>query len=250
MKILNEDYLPVDMKNKGFSLLSTEGVIEASARYIDDNFKDVLFSCVFGSYSRNEQKKYSDIDILIVSNNQQPFGRIQKIYFNYPFQFMIIGFENILRFLDSEYRSGNSYILKALSDGIFVKGNKDIFYFLKDRAKNYLKMGPQKINEDQKKYLITNILNGYMKLVKHYDDESKMFGLSIRVFRDIICFLQAEKRQWIHDEGDCYENLHLCQEYKNIKFQLENSVNNGYINFIIEVKSFLEKREYFRWGQL
>lgn len=249
METLNGIYLPKDMKEKCSTIKNTIELIDISKNYVKNNYKNLLFSCVFGSYARKEQKKYSDIDILIVSTNNQPLGRIQEIYQNYPFQLMIIGFENILRFIDSEYRSGSSYILKALSDGIFVEGNKYIFDFLKDRSKNYLRNGPQKINEDQKKYLITNIVNGYMKLVRYYDDKPKMFNLSVRVFRDIICFLQAEKGLWIEDEGNCYENLHSCPEYKNIKYHLENSINNGYINFLLEIKNFLEKRESFRCGK-
>lgn len=67
------DYLCTDKDND--TLMSTQVMQQT----ISDYFKTqpVLKAWLFGSYSRNEQRPWSDVDILVQYDRQQPIGLLK-----------------------------------------------------------------------------------------------------------------------------------------------------------------------------
>lgn len=103
----------------------------------------IISAVIYGSWTRKEQTKDSDVDILLISNDINPkrqrrgkeIASIKEyLFFGYPFDILLLTPEECI----SNFENHNPLFLDIASEGIILKDTEDFINNLMDETKRYI----------------------------------------------------------------------------------------------------------------
>jgi predicted nucleotidyltransferase len=103
----------------------------------------IISAVIYGSWTRKEQTKDSDVDILLISNDINPKRQRRgkeiasikgHLFFGYPFDILLLTPEECI----SNFENHNPLFLDIASEGIILKDTEDFIKNLMDETKRYI----------------------------------------------------------------------------------------------------------------
>jgi predicted nucleotidyltransferase len=196
---------------------------DAARAFVATHFPDCLAAMLFGSVARGEATATSDLDIIIVTN--EDIIPYRKSYREYGW--VIEAFvgsrayneEKISRFHGRHIPS----FLTSYAEGVILKDQQDFARDLQEKAITILGRGPDELTRqevDTYRYVITDWLDDFV--------DSKSYEESLFIAYDLTAeageFLLAYNRKWIGERKWLYRALqkldqeladHLIEELKS-----------------------------------
>src|SRR5262245_55698163 len=116
--------------------------IDAARAFIDTYYPDCLAALLFGSEARGEATAYSDLDILIIAQQEIPFYR--KTFRDYGW--FIEAFAGSPQYSEQKiqrpHKNHSPSFLLTYAEGIILKDTDNFALRLKERAMAILQQGP------------------------------------------------------------------------------------------------------------
>lgn len=181
----------MDIKNDG----KTNGIKTAQA-FVEKYYPDCLAAALFGSVARGEATANSDLDILIITNQDLDFYR--KSFRD--FGWFIEAFVSSPRFneqkIENAANNRGSSALQMYAESIILKDSDNFACNLKDKAAAILRRGAPVLTAretEEYRYIITDWLDNFM--------DSDNFDESLFIVYDLMAktaeLLLAYNGQWI-----------------------------------------------------
>ncbi|MED1511188.1 nucleotidyltransferase domain-containing protein [Bacillus proteolyticus] len=149
------------------------GPIEAARSIIASQFSNCDVALLGGSAARGEATKTSDLDIVIFDQSLSSCYR-ESFYSNgWPVEVFVHNFETYKTFFKMDCDRGRPSLPQLVSEGIALKGEKEIVEKLKREANDLLNKGPAKWTEEtmkQKRYFITGALDDFIGATKREEE--------------------------------------------------------------------------------
>ncbi|BCA31964.1 nucleotidyltransferase domain-containing protein [Bacillus cereus] len=147
--------------------------IDAAQNIITLQFSNCDVALLGGSVARGEATKTSDLDIVIVDQSLTSCYR-ESFYSNgWPVEVFVHNFETYKTFFKMDCDRGRPSLPQLVSEGIALKGEKEIVEKLKKEANDLLHKGPAKWTEEtikQKRYFITDTLDDFIGATKREEE--------------------------------------------------------------------------------
>jgi predicted nucleotidyltransferase len=119
-------------------ILSTPDALNVARTYVRENYPECRCALLFGSYSRGDQRLFSDLDILIILPKFAP-GRgpeqLRTIHSGVRVEVFLLTEKTFSDVLLTEKRLGTKVFYTAISEGVFVGGAAGLAEKLKHSAK-------------------------------------------------------------------------------------------------------------------
>ncbi|MED3470363.1 nucleotidyltransferase domain-containing protein [Bacillus thuringiensis] len=147
--------------------------IEAAQSIITSQFPNCDVALLGGSVARGEATKTSDLDIVIVDQSLTSCYR-ESFYSNgWPVEVFVHNFTTYKTFFKMDCDRGRPSLPQLVSEGVALKGEKEIVEKLKKEANDLLHKGPAKWTEEtikQKRYFITDTLDDFIGATKREEE--------------------------------------------------------------------------------
>lgn len=246
--MVHVDEIPIDIRTSAeVETNSIESVIEVVRSFVSKNYPSGLFSCLFGSYARGEQSQLSDVDFIIVLDDDSNLYLNQVVRDKILLQYATIGFSSVLRMMNAERNRSVAHILNCFKDSRYCVGSEYLFLFVKSKALSLLSMGPKPPNKYQLSILVRNVVNSYLKLVRNKEHYNKNFGIRLNLYQDLIILLQTNNGTWIENADRAYLNLHDDPTYKMLVASINLAPRDSVDSLIYITREYLSSTKQFLW---
>ena len=213
---------------------------DAARAFVATHFPDCLAAVLFGSVARGEATATSDLDIIIVTNEDiSPYRKSYREHGWFIEAFVgskTYNEEKIRRFRGRSIPS----FLTSYAEGVILKDHQDFAQGLQDEAIAGLERGPDELTRqeiDTYRYVITDWLDDFI--------DSKSYEESLFIAYDLAAkvgeFLLAYNRKWIGERKWLYRALqkldqesadHLIEELKGF---YQTGSKEGLIGIVVRV---------------
>ncbi|KEK22908.1 nucleotidyltransferase domain-containing protein [Bacillus gaemokensis] len=147
--------------------------IEAAQKIIESQFPDCDIALLGGSVARGEATKTSDLDIVILDQKLSSCYRESFFSHGWPVEIFVHNFKTYKAFFKSDCERGRPSLPQLVSEGIVIKGTKQVVMDLKQEAQQLLNEGPTTWPEElirQKRYFITDTLDDFIGATKREEE--------------------------------------------------------------------------------
>ena len=180
--------------------------IEAAKAFINKLFPNCMAAILAGSVARGEERPNSDLDIIIIEDNDiEPY---RKSYREYGwFIEVFVGSKTYYKSkVEHPNKKSSPSSLTALAEGIVIKDSLSFADKIKDGAINILNEGPDPLTEEDKKiyrYIITDWLDDFTD-AKEYEES---IFIAYDLFSKAAELLLANSQKWIGERKWLYRSL-------------------------------------------
>jgi len=246
--VIDRHLLPNDLRDKvGSSIPCKESITREIFLYCSEKYNNVVFCGLFGSFARGDHIKLSDIDFIIILNNDDHISRRQIVRDGNLFQYMIIGINNVSKIFEQERVSGYSYLLSAFSDMQLCFGDKNLFLSLKNESLRIRAEGPALPSKSQTNALVRNSVNSYLKLLRYRTDHFVSFGARLNLYSDLIVLMQANIMVWVEPPDRAHINLRNNADYIEIVATMSIDPALAVDRLLAVTKRYLIEMGQFVW---
>jgi len=213
---------------------------DAARAFVATHFPDCLAAVLFGSVARGEATATSDLDIIIVAN--EDISPYRKSYREYGW--FIEAFVGGRKYNEEKIRRIHGRhipsFLASYAESVILKDQHDFARDLQEKAIAILKRGPDELTSqeiDTYRYVITDWLDDFV--------DSKSYEESLFIAYDLAAkvgeFLLAYNRNWIGERKWLYRALqkldqgladHLIEELKSF---YQTGSKEGLIGIVVRV---------------
>jgi hypothetical protein len=222
---------------------------DAARAFVATHFPDCLAAVLFGSVARGEATATSDLDIIIVAN--EDISPYRKSYREHGW--FIEAFVGSKKYNEEKIRHfrGRSIpsFLTSYAEGVILKDYHDFAQGLQEEAIASLKRGPDELTRqeiDTYRYVITDWLDDFI--------DSKSYEESLFIAYDLAAkageFLLAYNRNWVGERKRLYRALrkldqeladHLIEELKSF---YQTRSKEGLIGIVVRVLDLVGGKLY------
>ncbi|HEK9099073.1 nucleotidyltransferase domain-containing protein [Bacillus pfraonensis] len=147
--------------------------IDAAQKIIKLQFLNCDVALLGGSVARGEATKTSDLDIIIIDSKLPNCYRESFISNGWPVEVFVHNFETYKKYFKSDCERGKPTLPQLVSEGIVLRGEKEIVTSLKQEARQLIDQGPEKWTEElmrQKRYFLTDALDDFIGTTKREEE--------------------------------------------------------------------------------
>lgn len=210
--------------------------LTAARLFVDTYYPECVAAILHGSVARNEARQNSDLDILIIVNDDINFYR--KIFHEYGW--IIETGISSRRFNEEKVQHPTtnhapSYIT-SFAEGIILKDQNNFAKSLKERAIEILEQSPNALSQqeiDQYRHIITDWLDDFIDCISYEEEMFIVHDLAIMTAQ----LLLAYNRQWIGERKWMYRVLYKSdhQYAKQLIIAMEHFYRSGEKGRLIDV---------------
>jgi len=228
---------------------------EAARAFIATHFPDCMAAVLFGSVARGEQTETSDLDIIVVTD--EDISPYRKSYRQYGwFIEVFVGSreyneEKVKHFQGRHIPS----FLTSYAEGIVLKDHQNFAQELQDKARAVLERGPDALTPqeiDTYRYVITDWMDNFV--------DSKSYEESLFIAYDLAAkageFLLAHNRKWTGERKWLYRALQkLDQEVadrlvEELKWFYQTGNKEGLIEVVVRVLNLVGGKLYEGYSRI
>lgn len=193
--------------------------------FIEAYFPNCQAAFMAGSVVRGEATSQSDIDIVIISEEEKTMSRRCFIYNNWPIEVFVYNPSTFDTFFEGDCMLGNPFLPRMCAEGSIITGEQ-MASAIKEKATERLRLGPPAWTEDQidyHRYLITDLLDDF---IGSLDDSESIFIVN-KLAERVHEFILRTNRTWT-GEGK-WVIRSLKQFDHNICDRFCNAFNSYYV---------------------
>jgi len=116
--------------------LSTAGAVERAREVIAERFPGLSgFAALFGSYSRNTQKRLSDVDVFVVDSSLERSKKCHLMVSGLPVELLAYKYDDFVKLIEREKITGRRELTGKLAGALFLAGDRAAFDRVLELAK-------------------------------------------------------------------------------------------------------------------
>ena len=205
---------------------------ELSKKLVPGN---VAFSAIGGSVATGAQKPWSDIDLIVVTNQRPSEIRLQKFCDGYPVQISFFALSDLPGQFARCRHTLAPAMLDVFIDSLYVSGDETKYNQVRELAHNIKNAGPLPISESRMGYMRMQLSTCVLDALKT-EKESEKVQWVFRFLDKSMRYLVGLKGQWV-DDGEYlvkqFEELYPIP-YRQIEQILASQTANGDFHTVAE----------------
>jgi len=222
---------------------------DAARAFVATHFPDCLAAVLFGSVARGEATATSDLDIIIVAN--EDISPYRRSYLEYGW--FIEVFVGGSKYNEEKIRGFHGRhipsFLTSYAEGVILKDQHDFARDLQEKAIAILERGPDELTRqeiDTYRYLITDWLDDFIDSKSHEESLFIAYDLAAKVGE----FLLAYNRKWVGERKWLYRALRKLdheladQLIEELKSFYQTGGKEGLIGIVVRVLDLVGGKLY------
>ncbi|NPV00466.1 MAG: nucleotidyltransferase domain-containing protein [Brevinematales bacterium] len=196
--------------------------IEIAKEIRNEKYPDSDSVLLAGSIVRNEETKYSDLDIIVIYKCLQKAYRESFIYSGVLVETFVHDPETIDYFLEKYDKSSSSSALsQMIVEGIEIPYSTPLSREIKKKAHGYILAGPNELDEqtnNNMRYAITNLIDD----IRDYKNKSELLGT--------LSYLYISLSEFYFKANGCWAGTdkYVSRLMKKYNADLENKVFDAF----------------------
>ncbi len=178
-----------------------------SAReYVTTEFPNCILAILAGSVVRGEGTDTSDLDIVIISDEEELPYRKSLIFQKWPIEVFVYNHKSYKEYCQRGIDQARPSLISMIVEGIPIVDKEKNFHLLKREGEEILKQGPKELTTaetENYRYMITDLIEDLKGSVDHYESIFVVNKLSFILSE----FIMRINRRWIGDGKWTYKAL-------------------------------------------
>jgi hypothetical protein len=190
--------LPEDWPDNPQELSSQALAVALCQRYLQVRATPFVFAFLAGSFSRDQQSMFSDVDLWVVEQGSPPMLREQVMFEHMSLQIGSLSLPDAYLFVQSGQKSANPFFIGGAAEAVLVTGDADSYLAFTSFAKATYAEGPASPPRWRQSRKRVALINGYMKCRKAATPAD--FVACASRFLDLLCdYWQIRNGGWIYE---------------------------------------------------
>lgn len=214
--------------------------LEAARAFVEKYYPGCLAAALFGSVARDEAKPNSDLDILIITNQEIDFYRKSFRDFGWFIEMFVSSPRFNEQKIEKAVDNRGSSVLRMYAESIILKDTENFARNLKEKAVAILRRGAPPLTAqetEEYRYIITDWLDNFVDSDNFTESLFIVYDLTAKTAELLLAYNKQwiGERKWLFRALQQFDNQLADQLIESLQYFYQTGEKTGLIKAIEEI---------------